>query len=180
MKWIYKLLGINYLKIVSTMYIKTILYIVILLVGFSITSDNQIPDFEFELLGGEGVIQNSDFEGNYYLIYFWSTYCGICISEMQEIHDVYEEFSPYGFEILSVSFDFEIEKVETFREERYPMPWLHTVTGKNPELIMDTNRKFNNPGMPGKILVSPTGEILFHESGRTGDKIREILMEIYK
>jgi thiol-disulfide isomerase/thioredoxin len=162
------------------MYIKTILYVIILLLGFSKTSDNQIPDFEFELLGGEGIIQNSDLEGNYYMIYFWSTYCGICISEMPELHDVYETYNPHGFEILAVSRDFEVEKVERFREERYPMPWYHTITGDDREFIMAVVNKFNAQGMPEKILVSPTGEILFQESGRTGDKIREILTEIYK
>lgn len=135
---------------------------------------NPVPSFEVVLEDGNGtVVTNETMKGKYYLIDFWATWCGPCVGEMPELHEAYREFEGENFEVLSLSFDSGFEKVVSFRENRYPMPWLHTFVegGFRNEL----SERFEVSGIPKPVLVNPEGIIVAIEGDLRGDKLKKTL-----
>lgn len=137
---------------------------------------DRLPEFNLEVLDHNFSITNDAMKGNYYLIYFWGTSCKSCIEEMPYLHDTYEEFRDENFEILSVAADQNIESIEEYRKV-YPMPWLHTIIGKDDYTMAEVTSKFRIQKWPQKFLVSPEGELLESFKGFTGEKLKEQVSE---
>jgi thiol-disulfide isomerase/thioredoxin len=112
--------------------------------------------------------------GRTYLMDFWATWCGPCITEMPWLHAAHERFGPERFTILSLSFDLDPEDVARFRAEGdWTMPWLHAYVagGMDSGLAED----FGIVNIPRAILVGPDGRILATNEALRGVRLAETL-----
>ncbi|HEX2867593.1 MAG TPA: TlpA disulfide reductase family protein [Ignavibacteriales bacterium] len=121
--------------------------------------DDQVPEFELNVMDSSNIrISNNSMKGKYYLLDFWASWCGPCMGNMPDLHEVYKKLKDKNFEIISISLDENDDAVRTFKKEKYPMPWLHTrlVNGFEDPVA----RKFGVGGIPKMLLISPEGKIL--------------------
>lgn len=124
-----------------------------------------VPDFEVTLLHSPKKISNKSLLGKYYLMDFWAVWCGPCRGEMPNLDKAYKRFKDKNFTILSLSFDGKVEDIDTYRRDKWPMPWLHTFLKNgfdNP-----IAKRFEVTGIPEPILIGPDGIIV-----ETGGKLR--------
>ena len=96
--------------------------------------------------------------GRPYLIDFWGTWCAPCIKAMPSLDKAYERYSESGFENLSIALLDTPKDIQEFREDRFPMPWLHTLVER--EHDPSVRATFEITGIPRPILVSSEGIIL--------------------
>ena len=117
-----------------------------------------VPKFRFVSLDDrKEIYTNRRLLGTTYLIDFWGTWCAPCIREIPEIQEAYDKYREAGFQILSVAMRDEKESIEAFREDRYSMPWMHTlVSGARHNAV---KRAFEIDGYPRPILVNGEGKI---------------------
>ncbi|MDQ7818585.1 MAG: thioredoxin-like domain-containing protein [Melioribacteraceae bacterium] len=129
-----------------------------------------IPDFSVVSLDDSSItFTKTNLLGKIYLIDFWATWCGPCISEMPILHVVYEKYKNKGFEILSLSLDNGVKELLSFREKNYKMPWLNAFLG--PDWNQPIVKSFEVSGIPKPILVGRDGIILATEKDLRGDKL---------
>ena len=120
---------------------------------------NPIPEYSFASLDNPGTTISSDsLLGRPYLIDFWGTWCAPCIKAMPSLEKTYERYSESGFEILSIALLDTPEDIQEFREDRFPMPWLHTLVEREDD--PSVRATFEITGIPRPILVSSEGIIL--------------------
>lgn len=135
-----------------------------------------VPEFSFNSITDENVYSKSSLSGEYVLLDFWATWCGPCIAEMDELHEVYDDFKEKPFKILSLSFDETVEDVYQFRKERYNMPWYHGfVEGGFDSQIAQT---FEITGIPKPILLDPNGKIVATGVQLRGPNLRKTLEKL--
>ena len=137
-----------------------------------------VPKFRFVSLDDRKEIYTSRrLLGTTYLIDFWGTWCAPCIKEIPEIQDAYDKYREDGFQILSVAMRDEKEAIEAFREERYSMPWMHTlVSGARHSAV---KRAFEINGLPHPILVNGEGKIIAVDDELRDSKLLEVLAEVF-
>ena len=137
-----------------------------------------MPSFAFVALGDSSVTHTDEaLRGKTYLIDFWGTWCGPCIEEMPYLHEAYEKYRGDGFEILSVAMMDERAAIEAFREERHPMPWLHTLVPQRDDEAVRT--KFEVTSFPRPILVDASGTIIATDDALRGEKLAEVLARTF-
>lgn len=122
---------------------------------------NNVPYFRGKLLGKESYLSPNELKGKYYLIYFWATWCNVCIKKMKELEDIYNKYKDKNFTILAISLDQNDNVIARFRKEGHQMPWLNIRLENG---IQDTIWKaFGNgvnDGVPQKYLIDPNGKII--------------------
>lgn len=136
-----------------------------------------VPEFSVvSLVNNKETYSQESMKGKYYLIDFWATWCGPCVGEMGNLHKAYEKFKGKNFEILSLSFDGSPEDVNSFRQGKWKMPWLHTFveSGFQSELA----KRFEVVGIPKPVLVDPTGKIIAVEVDLRGEKLEQTLTKV--
>ncbi|MCY4672921.1 MAG: TlpA disulfide reductase family protein [Bacteroidetes bacterium] len=140
---------------------------------------NPVPQFSFVSFDDPTVtITNADLQGQVYLLDFWGTWCAPCIREMPYLEEAYDRYSDSGFEILSVAFLDDPEDIEQFREDRYPMPWLHTrVAREDDSSIRDL---FEITSFPRPILVDEDGIILAIDDELRDGKLLDVVGAAYE
>jgi thiol-disulfide isomerase/thioredoxin len=112
--------------------------------------------------------------GKVYLIDFWGTWCGACLSEMPHLHRAYERFAKYGFTILSISSDGSVQKVQKFRKGKWKMPWLNAFIGSPAD--QPIVRAFGVSGWPTPVLVDAKGKILaIGYADLSGDQLESVI-----
>lgn len=102
------------------------------------------------------------FEGKLVLIDFWESWCGPCLQVFPAMADLREEY-PDEFEVLAVTVGLTEgpEEARAFAEENdYPFTWLYDENGVFEEL--------GGAGIPFKVFISPSGELLEIEMGSRG------------
>lgn len=140
---------------------------------------NSVPDFKFTALSDSSkILSNDNYKGKFLLVDFWGTWCAPCIEEMPHLHEAYKTFKDQDFEILSVAFWDERSKIEKFRNERYPMPWDHTLISEEDHDRIHS--KFEITGIPRPILVDPNGNIIALDEQIRGEKLVEKLSSIFE
>ena len=86
------------------------------------------PDFETETLDGRR-IRLSQYRGHPVVVYFWAAWCGVCDELAPKLRQIYDRYTPQGFEIIGVSFDDKADALRAF-EERHREPWPISFAGR--------------------------------------------------
>jgi thiol-disulfide isomerase/thioredoxin len=118
----------------------------------------EIPDFQVISIDDQRIISKKSMLGKYYLIHFWATWCGPCKREMKVIHDAYGTFKTKNFTILSISFDRDVDVLNSYRNEQWHLPWINSIEPKGTDSELGNSLEVY--GVPKLILVNPEGVIL--------------------
>jgi len=136
-----------------------------------------VPDFSFVSMDDPKIVHtNKTLLGRVYLLDFWSTWCGGCVAEMENLHKAYEKFRSKGFEILSLSFDGKLENVIKFRKNKWKMPWFNSLIEKG--FDNDIVKQFDIIGVPSPILVDKTGKIVALNEDLRGVNLEKTLEKV--
>jgi thiol-disulfide isomerase/thioredoxin len=128
-----------------------------------------IPAFKVKSYNSDVYITEKDLMGKYTLIDVWATWCGPCVKNIPNIIDAYDKYKYESFQILSISLDDNIEKLEAFFNRNYIFPWLNAIepSGLNSKLA----KKWEFNGVPVLLLVGPGLRILATDVELRGDNL---------
>lgn len=95
-------------------------------------------------------------KSKYYLIDFWYSRCVPCAKEFPKLKEIYNQFNPKGFNIVSISVDKQTDRKEyTAAIKKYQLSWNHV--WDHDGLKAD---KFNIHFFPTYILLDKDGRII--------------------
>ena len=136
-----------------------------------------VPEFEIISLDAPVMRYSPDLlMGTPYLIEFWATWCGYCLAEMDKLHQVHQEFQASGLQIISVSLDDAIGDVDLFRQERWPMPWIHANRTFDSDGSFTT--RFGVNGVPSIYLVDGSGIVVAMDKQLRGARLAKTLRRL--
>lgn len=111
--------------------------IILLLIGFNLYSQKQIPSLNLPNIDGKSVSIKNDFaeKDKLYVFSFWATWCTPCIAELEEMNDVQDEWrKTLNLEIIAVSTD-------DSRTQKRVKPLVNG-KGWNYNVLLDVNQEF--------------------------------------
>ncbi|HYM09241.1 MAG TPA: TlpA disulfide reductase family protein [Bryobacterales bacterium] len=136
-----------------------------------------VPEFAFAALDQPGGVYNNEyFSGRTYLIDFWASWSNPSVKEMPYLQEVYERFKFWNFDILSVSFDENVQEVAKFRQSKWRMPWLHAFAAGG--FAGETAQRFEVGGLPTLILVDGDGKVIARGSALRGANLEKTLARV--
>jgi len=156
---------------------KQLFFIAFILINTSLFS--QIPSVEIKNLNGK-IINTSQFDNNNnpIIISFWATWCKPCKQELENIHEVYEDWQEEtNVKLIAISID-------DSRNSAKIKPMVDA-KGWEYEIYQDSNREFAskmgvNP-IPHTFLLDGNKNIVYeHVTYSDGDeeKLYETLLQI--
>ena len=114
-----------------------------------------LSQFNIELMDG-GRMQISEHAGRSVLLYFWSTWCPICNLQKGSVQSISEDHP-----VISIASWSDTDEVKAYiLENELTFPVMMDEDGH-------LARDFGLKGVPVSIILSPTGEMSFVETGFT-------------
>jgi cytochrome c biogenesis protein CcmG/thiol:disulfide interchange protein DsbE len=152
---------------------------VFLFFGGVVSAQNGLPNVTLTSLDGQhvqtGEISN---DGKPIVISFWATWCSPCKRELNNIHDVYDEWvEETGVKLIAVSID---DARQVYKVAPY-------VNGRGWEfdVLLDPNgdfkRAMNVNNVPFTLLLTGDGEIVYeHNNYVEGDEeeLYDLILEL--
>lgn len=137
---------------------------------------SQVTAFVFRSLDDSTrYISNATVAGKVYLVDFWATWCPPCVAALPDMEKIYEEYHPRRFEIISLSFDSNDDRISQFRAKRFRMPWMHgRLEGGFGDILAIT---FAVENIPHYVLVGRDSGIIASGDDLHGEKLRGLLDE---
>lgn len=146
---------------------------------FKVVVGKEIPEFEIPLWEHDGTtISASDLRGKTVLIDFWATWCKPCLEEFPVLQKAYSLYKGNGFEILSISFDEDGERLKKFLDNK-SLPWKY-IAHEQGAFKSNLARKFQLVTIPKPILVDENGVIVALDVDARGDNLLNILEKIHR
>ncbi|MDD4028908.1 MAG: TlpA disulfide reductase family protein [Caldisericia bacterium] len=134
----------------------------------------EVPDFTLPDLD-QKTITLSDFRGTFVLLDFTTTWCRWCETQKPSILELMEK-NQDDFRVLAI----DVQETEQEIRAHYP-------NGPEYPLVLDKDGKvtqmFGVKGFPFYLLVSPTGEVIYYQSGYVEDmtqRVNAVLEEVRK
>jgi thiol-disulfide isomerase/thioredoxin len=107
------------------------------------------------------------------LVDFWASWCPPCRAELPGVHKAWERFKGRNFAILSLSWDYKVEDIATFRAlPGTPMPWKHAYLGRGKHAL---NESYGVVGIPKPVLIGPDGKIVATDAKLRGANLEKTL-----
>ena len=124
------------------------------------SSGEPAPQVSLPLLDGKGTKALQP--GKVTLVDFWATWCGPCRKTMPRVQQLYSDYTPRGFELLSVDTDSpgpdrEPTVKEYLLSNRYTFP-----------VVLDdgfAQEQFRISSLPTMLLVGKDGKVLWRHVG---------------
>ena len=142
------------------------------------------PFIDFDLITNENrIVSISSLKGRYFLIEFWTTWCGPCRGEWPFLLKAFEKYHMKGFEILSISLDHSKEKWMN-EIEKQNAPWIQTtILNEDKHEIFDPfesdiAKAYSVLYVPSNYLIDPDGVIIASDLGHNA--LLDKLLDIYK
>ncbi|MDO4550839.1 MAG: TlpA disulfide reductase family protein [Planctomycetia bacterium] len=133
-----------------------------------------LPEIEGKNLDGSE-LDMSEYKGKVWLLDFWATWCGPCVAEIPNVTKTYEKYHEKGFEVLSVSVDRDIKKLESFLEKK-PLPWK-CISDKDTKVDGGLFSEFCGvQGIPCMILIDKEGKVI--STNARGAELDRLLEEL--
>ncbi|TYB31941.1 MAG: TlpA family protein disulfide reductase [Candidatus Mcinerneyibacterium aminivorans] len=124
---------------------------------------SKLPSFELKDLDGE-IYTEESFKNKVLLIDFWATWCPPCRKEIPGFINLYKKYKDKGLEVIGISLDEDINKLESFVEEEQIN---YTVLIGNKEVA----QAFGGiQGIPTTFIVDRDGNVVFKQVGLASEK----------
>ena len=156
---------------------KNILFVLILLPVFCF-SQRTLPSVDIKKLDNS-TINTNEFEnnGNPIVISFWATWCKPCIKELENIHEVYEDWqNETGVKLIAISLD-NIQKLNDVIVKTNSEGWEY-------EVYIDSNRELARSmgvrPIPHVFLLDANKKIIWQHQGYVEGNEDDLFEEIKK
>jgi peroxiredoxin len=115
---------------------------------------NQAPDFTLPSLTEEArKIQFAHYEGLVIYIDFWASWCAPCARSFPELNKIYEEYQPYGFEVIAIGLDENKQDALQFLTQ-HPVQFIRVHDQKS-----SVAEQYKILGMPAGYLIGADGNV---------------------
>lgn len=138
-----------------------------------ITEGYYMPKFEAKHLDNS-IFELKQHPGKYILFDFWGTWCNPCLKLIPELKKLNSEYSKEKFELVSVAFDSDPQKVKDFVEKEN-MDWVHLFVNQKQENKNSLIEKLKITSYPSTILIDPKGKIIARNLDI--EKLKDLLNE---
>ena len=152
------------------------LHLLLLFIGFSVFAQKQVPNLSLVNLEGKSVSLKNDYaeKDKLYIFSFWATWCTPCISELDELNDVQEEWKKsVNFEVIAVATD-------DSRTQKRVKPLING-KGWDYHVLLDTNQDFKRAmsivNIPYTIVVK-NGVIVHIQNGYVPGNEKELFEKL--
>ncbi|MHC4757241.1 MAG: TlpA family protein disulfide reductase [Planctomycetota bacterium] len=113
----------------------------------------QFPRLKFKNLQGTAT-DIDKLQGKVVLIDFWATWCPPCRDEMPAVVSLYNRYRNRGFEIIGISLDSDINKLNTYLAEKQ-ITWPQHYDGKRWDNMIAV--RFGVKAIPTTVLIDKQG-----------------------
>lgn len=142
-----------------------------------ISCGKEIPDFKFYIINSQETITKEDLSGKVYILDFWRTSCPKCQGKLPFLQSLFQEFEKEGLVIISLSLDKNKDDIQTFRNNKWPMPWNHVwlKDGWNDSIV----KTFEVSHLPKMIVVGPDNKVICTNTEQDDEGIKIKLQNIF-
>lgn len=127
--------------------------------------DDPVPDFAVPLLDG-GALRSADLRGRAHLLIFWTTWCGVCESEMPMYSALAERYAARGLTVVAVNADREGDVPAQVRAYRAAHAMPGTIALDDRSMV----RRFRVEMFPHLVLIDAAGQIRHVHQGRSFER----------
>lgn len=138
-----------------------------------ITEGYYMPKFEAKHLNNS-IFELTQHPGKYILFDFWGTWCNPCLKLIPELKKLNSEYPKEKFELVSVAFDSDPQKVIDFVEKEN-MNWVHLFVNQKQENKNSLIEKLKITSYPSTILIDPKSKIIARNLDI--EKLKDLLNE---
>jgi thiol-disulfide isomerase/thioredoxin len=124
-------------------------------------------DLSFQSLQGNA-IELSAYRGKVVLVHFWATWCPPCIAKLPELKTLRQTHGAKGFEIVSITYDTDREKLARF-VENHDIEWPQFFDPRGMEC--DLVQRLGAPGPPAYWLIDQDGMLIEIGAGPKLDRL---------